>query len=470
MSVVKRTALVVVTAVLLTTAYLFSAPANSGFTAEVKNPSSNLGSGASFLTASGTSGTHCTSVPAAGAIPIANSFPCIGSQFPTVPATGAASAGELLKASGSIDFTSATYNATSCGVVQLINSTTPSNPMIPRKGVTYNGTGPTSLTGSGSIGYDGATTQSADIIQSATGLYTFSVGVWFKTSLASGALVEYNASSSNATPTQYDRHIYFLGTGQLVFGTYTAGPNTITTPSGTSYADGAWHYALATVQSGATKKTSLQSLYVDGGLQASASIASALGAQTTAGYWHLGYGKTTTAEGWTGTGNYFNGQLSNASVFTLALTLSQVTSLYSSTSQAGFASTVASLSPYAFWALDDTGLATYSGSLPVVGTTSPCSAVQVTVGTSGKCLYPTLLTACPALSPTYLLSGLTSQPVTALAPSTLAVSQTITSTVGRDSTYNTGYDVGLNLLVPVAVTEKGFLNNTFTWSSSLVIA
>lgn len=470
MSIGKRTALVVVTAVLLSMAYLFSAPANSGFTAEVKNTSSNIGSGASFLTASGTSGTHCTSVPTASAIPIVNSFPCIGSQFPTIPATGSASAGELLKASGSIDFTSATYNATSCGVVQLINSTTPSNPMIPRQGVTYNGTGPTTLLGSGSIGYDGATTQSADIIQSATGLYTFSVGVWFKTSVASGALVEYTNSSSNTTPSQYDRHIYFLSTGQLVFGTYTAGANTITTPSGTSYADGAWHYALATLQSGATKKTSLQNIYVDGALQASASISNAVGAQNTTGYWHLGYGRTATADGWTGTGNYFNGQLSNASVSTLALTATQVTSLYSSTSQASFASTVASLSPYAFWALNDTGLATYSGSLPVVGTASPCSAVQVTVGTSGKCLYPILSTACPTLSSAYLLSGLTSQPVTALAPSTLAVSQTITSTVGRDGTYNTGYDVGLNLLVPVVITEKGFLNNTFTWSSSLVIS
>lgn len=341
-------------------------------------------------------------------------------------------------------------------------------------GVAYNGVGPSKLVNSGSIGYDGSTTQSAEIVQTPVGLTTFSIGVWFKTSVASGVMIEYADTTGDVLSGASDRHLYMLATGQVAFGVDSAGVIIVNSPAGTNYADGAWHYAVGTMNSKSAGAQAMVNLYVDGSLSATSNATKLKGTdaqvQARPGYWHLGVGRTAATGGVTGAMEYFTGNLSNASVSATEWQATGVANLYASTSQAGFASTIATLSPYAFWALNDTGLVTYAGSLPVIGTTSPCSAVQVTIGTSGKCLYPILSTVCPALSSAYLLSGLANQSVTSLTGSASAVSQTITSTVGRDSTYNTGYDVGLNLLVPIVITEKGFLNNTFTWSRNLVIS
>ena len=57
----------------------------------------------------------------------------------------------------------------------------------------------------------------------------------------------------------YDRHIYLDGAGKVWFGVYNGGDDTISTP--TSYNDGSWHMAAATISS------SGMALYVDGVLR-----------------------------------------------------------------------------------------------------------------------------------------------------------------------------------------------------------
>jgi hypothetical protein len=104
----------------------------------------------------------------------------------------------------------------------------------------------------------------------------------------------------------------------------------------------------------------------------------------------------------------------------------------------------------------------------VLGATSPCTQVRATVGTSSKCAYPASASACPAQSSTNLLSGLVAAGTLALTPSTPSTAQTLTTTVSEDTSYNTLYDQGLHLLVPVPITETPF-SQSFTWSTNATV-
>jgi hypothetical protein len=276
----------------------------------------------------------------------------------------------------------------------------------------------------------------------------------------------YSSSPSNTAASTYDRHIYLTAAGNVVFGVYLNGTQTIQSPS--TYANGAWHFALATLTSGAT--TAVQTLYIDGA-QVATSTRTGLagtGAESTTGYWRIGESRTSIADGWTGNGEFFTGSLSNAMVFPTALTASQVSALYAATSQAGLATLVTSDGALNYWPLNDNGLQTFAGPYPVLGSTSPCTQVRATVGTATKCVYPASASACPAQSSTTLLSALIAAGSLALTPSTPSSSQTLTTTLSEDTSYNTNYDVGLHLLVPITVSESPF-SQTFTWAANAAI-
>ena len=64
----------------------------------------------------------------------------------------------------------------------------------------------------------------------AQGPATFSTEVWFKTTVKGGKLIGFGNSQSGSS-SAYDRHTYISTTGQLAFGTYNGGYQTITSPA-----------------------------------------------------------------------------------------------------------------------------------------------------------------------------------------------------------------------------------------------
>ena len=114
--------------------------------------------------------------------------------------------------------------------------------------------------------------------------------------------------------TTTDRHLYLDNAGHVLFGVSPGGTKkTITTT--TTYNDGSWHLADATLSAAG------MTLYLDGHLAASDSTTTT--ANNFSGYWRVGY---DTLSGWTGapTSNFFAGSLADAAVYTTALTASQI--------------------------------------------------------------------------------------------------------------------------------------------------
>ena len=153
---------------------------------------------------------------------------------------------------------------------------------------------------------------SAPVISS--GLAQFSLEVWFKTTVASGKLIGFGNQLTGAS-SRDDRHLYISTAGNIVFGVYNAGPQTIVSPL--AYNDGLWHQAVATF-SGATGMT----LYMDG--KNVVTNAANTTADSTMGYWRLGYDNLA---GWplTGSNYFFTGSLRFAAVYSTVLTIGQIT-------------------------------------------------------------------------------------------------------------------------------------------------
>ena len=463
MNIARTTTAAACGAVVLTVLCVLAATAQGGFTASVKNSTNLTGSGTMFLTATNGS-PQCTSVPTGASIPATSFFPCTGNQFPaTVPATGTATAGEVLTAAGTASFKSASYTGLACGPVQLANTAEATDPLLVRGGVAFDEDGPPAVTGLGALGVDGSTALAANVTSS-PGLQTFSMGVWFKSSTASGGLMGFSASPSDVTSKTSDRHLYFNAAGNILFGVSPGSVQTIQSPD--SYADGAWHYAVGTLASGPL--TSTQTLYIDGAQVATDTFLSLSGdgAAVYNGYWRLGQTRTAM-DGWGGRGQYLAGSLSGATIFPTALTPAKISALYTAGTKSALATLATANGATSFWPLSDTGLQSYSGPYPG-GAGNPCAHVLVTVGTAGKCVYPSIAGPCPALASTYLLTGLVAAGTVPLSPSTPAQPHTLTTTLSRGDSYNTDYDVGLHLLVPISVTESGF-PQTFTWPANAVI-
>jgi hypothetical protein len=145
---------------------------------------------------------------------------------------------------------------------------------------------------------------------------TFSTEVWFKTTVKGGKLMGFG-NSANQSSSAYDRHTYVSTTGQLVFGTYNNGYQTLTSP--TNVADGNWHHVVSTM-SPSTGMT----LYVDGARVAGNTAFTA--PESNTGYWRIGYDNTS---GWPNAGaNYFSGSMRFAALYKTALTATQVQNHY----------------------------------------------------------------------------------------------------------------------------------------------
>jgi hypothetical protein len=146
---------------------------------------------------------------------------------------------------------------------------------------------------------------------------TFTIEIWFKTSVAGGRLIGYGNAQTGTSGT-YDRHLYINTSGQVVFGTYNNAVQTIASTA--NYADGNWHDAVATF-SAATGMT----LYMDGAqVAANATFTTA---QVNLGYWRVGYDNLA---GWPGIASnyYFKGSMRFAGVYKTVFTAAQVQNHY----------------------------------------------------------------------------------------------------------------------------------------------
>lgn len=144
---------------------------------------------------------------------------------------------------------------------------------------------------------------------------TFTLEVDFQTTVKGGKLIGFGTAATGASG-QYDRHLYISSTGAVVFGVYNGGYKTLTSPLAT-YADGKWHTAAVTFSpsTGAT-------LYVDG--KAVKTDATSTTAESTNGYWRVGY--DTLGGSWPNApaNPYFTGRMRYAAVYTTVLSAAQI--------------------------------------------------------------------------------------------------------------------------------------------------
>ena len=145
---------------------------------------------------------------------------------------------------------------------------------------------------------------------------SYSMEMWFQTTTHSGGKMMGFGDKPSGTSSNYDRHVYMTNDGHLVFGVYSGGVVTITSPN--AYNDGSWHYLVAT-QGG-----SGMALYVDGALVASNSTTTA---QSYTGYVRIG---GDNLNGWPSqpSSSYFSGTIDEVAYYTVALRADQVAQHY----------------------------------------------------------------------------------------------------------------------------------------------
>ncbi len=202
-------------------------------------------------------------------------------------------------------------------------------------GVTFGSAG--AVTGGGTAvtldGVDGVVAAS----QPVNNPRTYSTELWFRTTTSRGGKLIGFGTAQTGSSGGYDRHVYMLDSGQLLFGTYTGVLNTITTTG--AFNDGAWHHMVAT-QGGDG-----MALYVDGALTGTNAQT---GAQEYTGYWRVGGDNT-----WGGaSSNYFAGTIDEAAVYGKALSASDVAGHYA----AGTGTAPANAAPTASFTSSSTGL------------------------------------------------------------------------------------------------------------------
>jgi hypothetical protein len=445
----------------LVAVWALSAPTFGSLTAQVTNNSSSAGTTSTLLTATDTSSsaTDCTS--SISPISSTQTLACTHSTVPgTVPSSGTSSQQVTLSASGGAAPGTASYTASSCGPVELADQSAAADPMLVRGGVTYAQGGP--LTGSASLGLDGSSALAADVVSTSNATLgtTFTAGVWFKTTSgygAGGSLIGFGSSASTVSDTSADKILSMTTAGKLNFAiSGTLGTSNTTSPS--DYNDGNWHLAVVTVS---TTLLATVTLYVDGSQVAQATNLTLLTGYT--GYWHVGWSPVSSGSA------YLAGSLADAFVVDgTALSPSQVSTLSGAGSQSAWNTDVSADGASMSWGLGDAGTTTFSGSLPVIGATSPCTMVSVATGGSTFCIYSPNSAGSACASPTassqtlsqWVAAGAQSFPATSLSTST-----TITTTVTRSSTYNTTYMPGLRLYLPVTLTEK--LTSSSPWYTTL---
>jgi concanavalin A-like lectin/glucanase superfamily protein len=194
-------------------------------------------------------------------------------------------------------------------------------------GTTQGAAGP--LTGSTATSFDGQTgnVYSQNPVNNPE---TFSVEGWFKTTTNTGGKLIGFGNSQTGMSSNYDRQIYMMNDGQLVFGIYNSATETIETPN--AYDDGQWHYVVATYD---INNSGTMTLYVDGQQIGTTTTSTA---QSYTGYWRVAGDNLngwnldpwgSNSEGTTQPNSYyFSGTIADVAVYPTALTATQVQAHY----------------------------------------------------------------------------------------------------------------------------------------------
>lgn len=168
-------------------------------------------------------------------------------------------------------------------------------------------------------GYAVLTTGSVDSVVASPGMGStaaFSSEAWFKTDTTSGGKILGYEDTATGSGSNYDKQVYMTNAGNLIFGVYANGPQTVTTPG--TYNDNAWHHVVAVQDSGGMK------LYVDAVLIGTNGTAVN---QNFSGYWRAGGGNLNS---WPEqpSNSYFTGNLDEVAVYPFGLSAETVSMHY----------------------------------------------------------------------------------------------------------------------------------------------
>lgn len=397
--------------------------------------------------------TSCAAGPA-----VAATVSCAQSVLPTGPtvASPGASVTDTITNSGTLGPAklAQTVAVPSCATVQLANSRTSGDPMLPRYATTFQASGPPAWgANTSAVALDGTRAFAADVSGGTGGGLlgsTFAIGVWFKVAngyTGGGGLLGLAASPTTGTSASGVPALWLDSQGRVRY----AIPGTLGLSSGVSagtYNDGNWHLAVLSVS---TLLLSVPTLYVD---NTSTSTLGITLLSFASGYWHLGWDDFTGVSN-APTSAFLNGSLAGA--FVMASAVNGGT-LFAQTSASAYASQLSGATH--LWMLGDTGTTTYGGTQPVIGSTSPCSMVDLGLTVSGG----------PTISPVSLGAWVTHGSYAVTAPAANGGTQTATAQTYRDATYNS-YVSGLYLYAPmrwaVATTPGGSSwLLTFNWDTA----
>ncbi|MBV9096352.1 MAG: LamG domain-containing protein [Streptosporangiaceae bacterium] len=190
---------------------------------------------------------------------------------------------------------------------------------------------PGPMSGSTATSFNGS---SGNVVSQNTvvGPQTFSIELWFKTTTNTGGKLIGLGNSQSGMSSNYDRHIYMMNDGQLVFGIWNNQTETIETPD--VYNDGQWHHVVATYDATNTTGPNM-ALYLDGHLIGTATSSSA---QAYTGYWRVGGDNLNgwNLDPWGGNSQgttepysyYFTGSIADVAVYPSALSAAQVLAHY----------------------------------------------------------------------------------------------------------------------------------------------
>jgi hypothetical protein len=388
------------------------------------------------------------------------SIACSASLAPTSAVTaGGTSMADSISNDGTLTAGALTseLRAASCGTVQLANTKTASDPMLPRFTTSFGQSDPwggSSAVGlaSGAYAAEVSATSTASLLGG-----SYALGVWFKVAngyAAGGPLMSLSVSPVDGTSAAGNPVVWMDTSGKIryrVTGTLGTSSSGV---SAAAYNDGSWHLAVLSV---AATIVSTPTLYVDNAAGVSSLGLSALTGGTA--YWHLGWAD------FTGVGSppatTLVGSLAGAFVTGASVSSGTRSTLFGSASASAYATSVQGLSgALHLWMLDDSGTTTYAGSQPVIGATSPCTMVDIGWATTSPA--GTVTAAGTRLS---TFADGTWHTVTAPAPST---TQTSTITLVRDASWNS-YISGLRLYLPLGhriSSTAGSWTRTFAWSTS----
>jgi hypothetical protein len=449
------------------------AAASGSLSARVVNPSASFSAGTLILesstpgvytrTGSGTTPVTCYS---SGSVVSTNSANCVGDPlpyqsspgYPQTLTTSSTIATSTLTSAGNLAGSALALVTSSCGVAQVTNLAS-SDTGLAMNQAFFNEPGPLGSTAVGMDGDDWIVTPS-----SITGPQSFTLIAWFNPSAHQGLIAGFSTAQLDQTaPTSLDRALWIDSSGNLVWGVDPGAKDVLISSSVPT--TGTWHMAVAEIGSGGQK------LYLDGSLAATTN-AGVTSAYSGSGYWHIGQAAFDT--GWPQTLNSstqgFNGALANVAVIPSQLSSAQVTSLYTSSTQTTYQSTLTSLTPSQNWPLSDSGTTPYTTNVPFTSGTSAsaCAKVDVTVQETKagviSCVYPAGAGSCPAPSSTYRLSSMSGSYV--LSPPSLGGSVTVAVTMTQTSCFSScaggGSGGGYNVLP-----GWSFLLSKATWTASI---